>query len=143
MANVGDCRLLASEDHGSVVVQVTNDHKPSDPIEQSRIIKAGGTVYQNKGAGEEDYPYRVMPGRLSVSRTIGDLEAKHDKYGGNPNVVIAEPEIHEYVISDASDFLLLGCNNSAYLGDGIYDRLTNDEICQRIYQCRDYAPGDL
>jgi protein phosphatase 2C family protein 2/3 len=28
-----------------------------------------------------------------VSRTFGDIEAKLVKYGGNPEVVIAEPEI--------------------------------------------------
>ena len=28
-----------------------------------------------------------------VSRTIGDIEAKLVKYGGNPKVVIPEPEI--------------------------------------------------
>lgn len=49
-------------------------------------------MYQN-GMGE-DNPCRVLPGRLSVSRTIGDLEAKDEKYGGNRNVVVAEPEIH-------------------------------------------------
>jgi len=38
-------------------------------------------------------PLRVFPGRLSVSRTFGDVEAKLTKFGGNPNVVIAEPEI--------------------------------------------------
>ena len=38
-------------------------------------------------------PVRVNPGRLSVSRTFGDIEAKFEKFGGNPKVVIAEPEI--------------------------------------------------
>jgi len=38
-------------------------------------------------------PLRVFPGWLSVSRTFGDVEAKLLKYGGNPNVVIADPEI--------------------------------------------------
>ena len=38
-------------------------------------------------------PIRVLPGRLSVSRTFGDPEAKLAFKGGNPNVVIAEPEI--------------------------------------------------
>lgn len=38
-------------------------------------------------------PLRVLPGRLSVSRTFGDAEAKLLKTGGNPKVVIAEPEI--------------------------------------------------
>ena len=36
-------------------------------------------------------PYRVEPGRLSVSRTIGDIEAKDPRYGGNPKVVIPLP----------------------------------------------------
>lgn len=38
-------------------------------------------------------PVRVNPGRLSVSRTFGDVEAKHPRFGGNPKVVVAEPEI--------------------------------------------------
>jgi protein phosphatase 2C family protein 2/3 len=35
----------------------------------------------------------VIPGRLSVSRTFGDAEAKISNNGGSMNVVIAEPEI--------------------------------------------------
>ena len=38
-------------------------------------------------------PVRVNPGRLSVSRTFGDIEAKLTRFGGNPKVVVAEPEI--------------------------------------------------
>ena len=38
-------------------------------------------------------PIRVLPGRLSVSRTFGDPEAKLAYRGGNMNVVKAEPEI--------------------------------------------------
>ena len=37
-------------------------------------------------------PLRVSPGKLSVSRTIGDIEAKDPKFGGNPNVIISIPE---------------------------------------------------
>ena len=33
-------------------------------------------------------PLRVFPGRLSVSRTFGDIEAKMEKFGGNSNVII-------------------------------------------------------
>ena len=39
-------------------------------------------------------PYRVFPGRLSVCRTFGDLEAKQPQLGGNPNVVICDPDIN-------------------------------------------------
>lgn len=38
-------------------------------------------------------PHRVLPGRLSVSRTFGDIEAKLSKYGGRDGVIIAQPEI--------------------------------------------------
>ncbi len=38
-------------------------------------------------------PHRVLPGRLSVSRTFGDIEAKERIFGGLPGVIVAEPEI--------------------------------------------------
>ena len=43
-------------------------------------------------------PLRVLPGRLSVSRTFGDIEAKLERFGGKPNVVIAEPELRSFKI---------------------------------------------
>jgi protein phosphatase 2C family protein 2/3 len=57
---------------------------------------------------------------LSVSRTFGDCQAKLEKYNGNPNVVIVDPEIHHVSIKeDAHDFIILGC-------DGIFDRLSTE-----------------
>lgn len=41
-------------------------------------------------------PHRVFPGRLSVSRSFGDIEAKLAKYGGNERVIIADPEIRKF-----------------------------------------------
>jgi len=38
-------------------------------------------------------PYRLYPGGLSVSRSFGDASAKLREYGGNPKVLIAEPDI--------------------------------------------------
>jgi len=34
-----------------------------------------------------------MPGRLAVSRTVGDIEAKDKRLGGKQGIVIADPEI--------------------------------------------------
>ena len=51
----------------------------------------------------------MFPGRLSVSRTFGDIEAKRENYQGNPNVVIYDPDIKEFLIDVKIDFLLLGC----------------------------------
>jgi len=53
-------------------------------------------------------PHRVFPGRLSVSRTIGDVDAKFPKYGGNPNVVIATPDIVSFSLEQDHDFIFLG-----------------------------------
>jgi protein phosphatase 2C family protein 2/3 len=62
-----------------------------------------------------------MPGRLSVSRTFGDCLAKLEQYGGNPNVIISEPEIMVFDINNSTDYILLG-------SDGVFDKLTNEEI---------------
>ena len=67
-----------------------------------------------------------MPGRLSVSRTFGDLEAKIEKYGGNPKVVIATPEIKSFKVSEDHDFIGLA-------SDGIYDKINNKEFIKCVW----------
>lgn len=56
---------------------MTTDHKPEDKHERNRIEQNGGKIYRNKfklpDGSETNGPFRVYPGRLSVSRTIGDL----------------------------------------------------------------------
>ncbi len=54
-------------------------------------------------------PHRIMPGRLSVSRSFGDVEAKTYRLGGLPNVLIATPEIKVFKLEDDIDFIILGC----------------------------------
>ena len=66
-----------------------------------------------------------MPGRLSVSRTFGDVEAKEEKFGGNKNVVVALPDITEIELNDEFNFIILGC-------DGIFDVLSNEEILECV-----------
>ena len=133
IANVGDSRAVLSLNYGNEYLIVTEDHKPSNEKEKARIIEKGGQVYQTQtpitGAENEALngqillgPYRVLPGRLSVSRTIGDIEAKGIQFGGNPNVIIPYPDIYCYDLEkDDIDFLLLGC-------DGIYDQISSEEI---------------
>ena len=63
-------------------------------------------------------PYRVIPGKLSVARTFGDIEAKLPDLGGLKGVVVCDPEVTQ--IKNASsdvDFIILG-------SDGIYDKLS-------------------
>ena len=133
VANVGDSRAIISEKNGNNYLEITEDHKPNNPKEKIRIVKNGGHVYQSQtiinGAEKENLngqillgPYRVLPGRLSVSRTIGDIEAKYENFGGNPNVIICEPDIFIYDLNkNKIDFFIMGC-------DGIFDQMSNDEI---------------
>ena len=139
IANVGDSRCLISMQNGLIRRDVTRDHKPNYPYEKERILSNGGNVYQtktpfnpnNENGTQSDNnennlillgPYRVHPGSLSVSRTIGDAAAKLSDFGGNPNVVISEPDIYCYDLEkDDVDFLILGC-------DGIYDHMTSKDV---------------
>ena len=55
---------------------------------------------------------RIVPGRLSVSRAFGDIEAKREKFGGNPNVVVAIPEIKEFIIDAISRLFFPGISGN-------------------------------
>lgn len=134
----------------SQVQILSRDHKPSDPLEYSRISRAGGHVYQtqtvmNNGLpttmtqqvkqetcpqpedSDDDEnpfvgPFRVFPGRLSVCRTFGDCEAKLAYLGGMKGVVTCDPETtHEKNGSEYLDYVLIG-------SDGVFDKLKNDQI---------------
>jgi protein phosphatase 2C family protein 2/3 len=93
VANVGDSRAIMSLDHGRRTIALSNDHKPNCSSERSRILMNGGTVYQSmittKGGQSIPGPYRVNPGRLSVSRALGDIQAKDEKYEGLAGVLIS------------------------------------------------------
>lgn len=70
--------------------------------------------------------YYYIP-KQQVCRTIGDIEAKSEKYGGNHNVVISEPEITLYRIKEDFDFILLA-------SDGLFDRLNNEDITNSFFK---------
>lgn len=116
VANLGDSRALMSGNFGEKTYVLSRDHRPGDEKEYKRIIDAGGKIYQteaniiSKDRNESILgPLRVKPGKLSVSRTIGDIEAKLPQFGGNPNVIIGVPEIKYFDLNESYDFILLGC----------------------------------
>ena len=133
IGNVGDSRCIGSFNNGKIQRDITRDHKPNTPYEKERIILNGGQIYQTKTNIKiiENLilknkillgPHRVFPGRLSVSRTIGDAEGKIPILGGNPNVIISKPDIYNFNLSDNDiDYFILGC-------DGIYDQLTSKDV---------------
>lgn len=67
-------------------------------------------------------PVRVLPGRLSVSRTFGDAHAKLEQFGGNPRVVVALPDINNFkLIDNYHDFILIA-------SDGVFDRMNTEDV---------------
>ena len=130
IANVGDSRLVLFK-KGKVFF-ATEDHKPNTETEKRRIKLAGGEIYQTitlfplrQNGKEIEPPWRVLPGRLSVSRTFGDIEAKETKFGGIPGVVLALPDITEIELDNEFNFMVIGC-------DGIFDVLSKDKILECI-----------
>ena len=131
IANVGDSRCIGSFKNGKIQKDITLDHKPNTPYEKERILKNGGKIYQTQTPIDDDEsfkdkilvgPYRVFPGKLSVSRTVGDAEGKIEELGGNPNVIVPVPDIFVFDLEkDDIDFFILGC-------DGIYDQLYSKDI---------------
>ena len=50
-----------------------------------------------------------------MCRTIGDIEAKKSRFGGNPLVVIADPEINSFKLTLDHDFIFLASNETICL----------------------------
>lgn len=156
--NVGDSRVFCSKKHGSLVQDITTDHKPESTTEFARIIKNNGQLYRmsaNQRTGEERYyfikqfneleqinkieennphiifgPWRVKPGGLSVSRSFGDVESKMQSLGGVAGTVICEPETSSFSYEDI-DFIVIGC-------DGVFDKLSSEKISETVWETINY-----
>lgn len=132
IGNIGDSRAIISQNRHKTIQNLSRDHKPDDSSENARIAKAGGLVSKSLVVKNmpiptslnikmNDLPFRVYPGGLSVSRSIGDLFAKEPSKGGNPNVLIAKPEITSFDIDIKTDFILMAC-------DGVFDKVGSEEL---------------
>lgn len=121
---MGDSRGIISKCLGEQIYQVSIDHKPWDEDEKTRIIRAGGFVYKTDimyDSVNVNPIYRIKPGGLAVSRTIGDIESKLPDYGGKPNLVLAIPDIISFQITDDFDFLILACKNIFKIENDIFN----------------------
>eukprot|EP00193_Tetraselmis_chui_P017729 CAMPEP_0177793156 /NCGR_PEP_ID=MMETSP0491_2-20121128/24920_1 /TAXON_ID=63592 /ORGANISM="Tetraselmis chuii, Strain PLY429" /LENGTH=737 /DNA_ID=CAMNT_0019315643 /DNA_START=296 /DNA_END=2512 /DNA_ORIENTATION=+ len=109
VANAGDSRCVCSRE--GVAQAMTEDHKPGNPEELRRVLKAGGMVAEG----------RIM-GSLNLSRALGDLEFKTAKgLGPEAQMVTPVPEVRELELTEGDEFLVLAC-------DGIWDVLSNQEV---------------
>ena len=114
-------------------MDLSRDHKPSNPNEKERILKKGGKVeaYVDDD-GNYVGPERVWmkngdgPG-LAMSRSFGD-EIAH-RVG-----VIINPEIYDYHFVEEDKFIILA-------SDGIWEFISSEEVVQIIKSY--YLKNDL
>jgi protein phosphatase 1B len=112
IANCGDSRAVLFD--GEAAKFATEDHKPLNPKERKRIIRAGGSATQR------------INGTLAVSRALGDFEFKKDQMRGPcEQLVSPEPEVTVIERHSKDQFLVLAC-------DGIWDVMDNVSLCRFI-----------
>ena len=119
VANLGDSKMVKSAKFS--VCDLNRQHKPN--LEKNRIEKNGGKVFENRNK-----IFRISPGKLSVSRSFGDLNAKLKEFGGNQNVLISKPEIFVYNFDKNDvDFIVIG-------SDGLMDFVDEEEIGKIVWK---------
>jgi serine/threonine protein phosphatase PrpC len=110
-ANAGDSRAILWSN--KKVKALSEDHKPDNEIEKTRISKAGGFIIEGR-----------VNGNLNLSRALGDLEYKKNASLKPAEQLISPfPDVTCHEIKPEDKFLVMGC-------DGIWELLTMDEICQ-------------
>ena len=118
LANLGDSRAVLSE--AGKAIQLTKDHKPTDPQEAQRVRDMGGCI-----------AFGRVGGCLAITRAFGDYELKGGDrvlQEGAPIPVSNVPEISHIQLSATAEFLILGC-------DGIWDVLSSQEA---VTKCREF-----
>eukprot|EP01026_Neomeris_dumetosa_P011080 TRINITY_DN14041_c1_g2_i2.p1 TRINITY_DN14041_c1_g2~~TRINITY_DN14041_c1_g2_i2.p1 ORF type:complete len:410 (-),score=67.80 TRINITY_DN14041_c1_g2_i2:376-1605(-) len=136
VGSVGDSRVvLGSCNEQSMMqsIQLTEDHRPSNPNEKQRIEAAGGRVEPKTNvAGEQVGEPRVWlkdaqtPG-LMVTRSLGDCVAS--KVG-----CTSKPQVEWIPLRPSQDdFIVLAT-------DGVWDVLPTEQVVDMVYSAQD-APS--
>ncbi|KAL6760307.1 phosphatase 2C-like domain-containing protein [Haematococcus lacustris] len=121
VASAGDSRCVLSR--GGQARQLTEDHKPAQPKEATRIYTAGSFVAPSRHGG-----VLRVGGSLAMSRAIGD-----HRFKGNPclppeaQAVTATPDVQAVNLGGAHDFMVLAC-------DGVWDVMTSDQVVAAVHQ---------
>eukprot|EP01039_Chlorochromonas_danica_P011095 gene11094-12358_t len=114
VANAGDSRGVLCRKGEAVAL--SEDHKPQQARELTRIQAAGGFV---------SFAGRVN-GNLNLSRSLGDLKYKQNKsVPPEGQMITAEPDIAVIDLCADDQFFILAC-------DGVWDCLTNQQACDFV-----------
>jgi protein phosphatase 1G len=112
-SNAGDSRAVLCKN--GIAFPMSIDHKPDLDIEKNRIYKADGWVSDGR-----------VKGNLNLSRSLGDLEYKQNrKLPPEDQMITANPDVVVEPLTNDVNFIVLAC-------DGVWDCMTNQEICDFI-----------
>ncbi|AQK69065.1 hypothetical protein Zm00014a_014560 [Zea mays] len=140
VANAGDSRCVISR--GGKAYNLSRDHKPELAAERERIMKAGGFIHMGR-----------VNGSLNLSRAIGDVELKQNKFlPPEKQIVTANPDINVVELCDDDDFVVVACDgiwdcmSSQQLVDFIHERINTESslsaVCERVLD-RCLAPSTI
>lgn len=116
-ANCGDSRAVLSR--GGVAVDLSDDHKPQNPLERRRIEAAGGHVVIGDTTGRVD-------GSLAVSRALGDFKYKaRTDLPADKQKVIACPDIKEIPVGKNDEFVVVA-------SDGVTGVFSSEELIGKL-----------
>eukprot|EP00566_Odontella_aurita_P012932 CAMPEP_0113561652 /NCGR_PEP_ID=MMETSP0015_2-20120614/20091_1 /TAXON_ID=2838 /ORGANISM="Odontella" /LENGTH=474 /DNA_ID=CAMNT_0000463463 /DNA_START=216 /DNA_END=1640 /DNA_ORIENTATION=+ /assembly_acc=CAM_ASM_000160 len=118
-ANAGDSRAILVK--SGRALPLSFDHKPTNHVERSRILRAGGEVRT-----------RRVDGDLAVSRGLGDFRFKDEaKLKADKQKVSAKPDLIVNPRDSAADeFIVLAC-------DGIWDVMQNSDCAKAVQEILD------
>eukprot|EP01102_Stenamoeba_stenopodia_P011517 TRINITY_DN3551_c0_g1_i2.p1 TRINITY_DN3551_c0_g1~~TRINITY_DN3551_c0_g1_i2.p1 ORF type:complete len:454 (+),score=115.29 TRINITY_DN3551_c0_g1_i2:623-1984(+) len=113
VANCGDTEIVMGTKRGSttgllVPFVLTQNHKPYDREERTRIEQAGGAVIFG----------RVM-GSLAVSRALGDFSFKAPMNATDKDFVTSDPYVRTVALNKDDELIVLAC-------DGLWDVVSYD-----------------
>ena len=112
-SNSGDSRAILKT--GEEVIGLSEDHKPMDPTEFTRIKKARHYVSANR-----------VDGNLALSRAFGDFKYKDEPtFHAKDQAVTAFPDVTSRLRDRDDKFIMVAC-------DGIWDCLSNKECARRL-----------
>lgn len=113
VAHVGDTRILLCETATGLPLPLTNDHRPSSPIESRRLTRYLAQSLATDSFGEE----RIQG--LANSRSFGDMQSKRIGVSAEPDITRVDLRPAEY------SFLVL-------MSDGVSGTLSDQEIVDVI-----------
>lgn len=113
IGNTGDSRTVLCQ--SDQVAFATQDHKPGDDRERTRVQQAGGTIQDDRVNGD-----------LASARSFGDFRYKMDpKLPPSRQQITVLPDVTILDRSESDQFLILAC-------DGIWDVMTNLEATRYV-----------